>query len=89
MTHTFPAVLRDGRIEWTGDPPPGLPAGVAVPVQVTVALPADPPDEAERRVRLLAALERLVELGTAEKFGDPVEWQRVQRRDRPLPGRDP
>lgn len=23
-----------------------------------------------------------------EKFGDPVEWQRAQRQDRPLPGRE-
>lgn len=24
----------------------------------------------------------------AEKFGDPVEWQREQRKDRVLPGRE-
>lgn len=36
----------------------------------------------------LAALRKLRELGTFEEIADPVEWQRENRMDRPLPGRD-
>ncbi len=88
MTQTYPAVLRDGCIEWIGDPPAGLPAGT--PVRVEVVLPATLPplSDAERGRQMLAIMERLVALGTGEKYGDPVEWQREQRRDRPLPGRE-
>lgn len=89
MTHTYPAVLRDGRIEWTGDPPPGLPAGTPVPVQITLALPAEAPEAAaDRRARRAAELEAYVASGGLRSIPDPVAWQREQRTDRPLPGRD-
>lgn len=87
MIQTFDAVLRGGRVEWTGDPPAGLPDGTPVRVQVT--LPAADPPDAERSRQLLAVLEQLAAMGTGEKYGDPIEWQREQRRDRPLPGREP
>jgi len=36
----------------------------------------------------LAALEAAAAAGAAEVFGDPVEWQREQRIDRVLFGRE-
>ena len=44
--------------------------------------------EDERRAAISKAMDKLVELNVASRFGDPVEWQREVRRDRPLPGRE-
>lgn len=44
--------------------------------------------EEERVAAIRKALTALQKSGVAEKFGDPLEWQREVRKDRPLPGRD-
>lgn len=44
--------------------------------------------EEERQVVIEKALETLIRLDTASRFGDPLEWQREVRKDRPLPGRE-
>ncbi len=44
--------------------------------------------EEERVAAIRKALTALQKSGVAEKFGDPLEWQREIRKDRPLPGRD-
>lgn len=41
-----------------------------------------------RRERLAEIFEQLRQSGVAEKYGDPLEWQRKIRQDRPLAGRD-
>ena len=58
MLPTYPAVLRQNRIEWTGETPPGLPTDEPVPVHVTLLapLPAMAPNQGQR---MAAALERL------------------------------
>ncbi|NGZ25943.1 MAG: hypothetical protein G8345_03515 [Magnetococcales bacterium] len=38
--------------------------------------------------RLAQIAKNCANLALAEKFGDPVEWQREQRKDRPLFGRE-
>lgn len=38
--------------------------------------------------QLVDILERLSKSSIAEKYGDPSEWQRETRQDRPLPGRE-
>ncbi|WP_421830408.1 hypothetical protein [Larkinella sp.] len=40
------------------------------------------------RPSLRDVLEELSKSGIAEKYGDPSEWQRQIRADRPLPGRE-
>jgi hypothetical protein len=45
-------------------------------------------NDTARRQQLAAALKRLCELGTFAEVQDPVQWQREQRQDRPLLGRD-
>lgn len=88
MTQTYPAVLRDGRIEWLGEPPAGLPAGIAVPCEITLPLPAETAEAiAARKARRRAAMEALAAGGGVRSIPDPVAWQREQREDRSLPGR--
>jgi len=45
------------------------------------------PDPAERRARLAAALDQALEV-QAYRDVDPLRWQREQRLDRVLPGRE-
>ncbi|OYW31383.1 MAG: hypothetical protein B7Z47_01240 [Chthoniobacter sp. 12-60-6] len=47
------------------------------------------PDEAKQRVEALAALNRIASRGGIAGIDDPVSWQRAQRTDRSLPGREP
>lgn len=84
MLHTYPATLTGDRLIWSGDAPLGLaPAGV--PVHVTVL--ALPPVPADRKERMLAALEELAARGGLAGIPDPLAWEREQRVDRELPGR--
>ena len=45
-------------------------------------------EDAERKKVILESFQQLSESGAFSEIVDPVEWQRAQRRDRPLPGRD-
>ncbi|MGM9508187.1 hypothetical protein ACS5NO_10680 [Larkinella sp. GY13] len=42
----------------------------------------------QARLSLRDVLEELSKSGIAEKYGDPSEWQRQIRTDRPLPERE-
>ena len=42
----------------------------------------------QQRKRLAEALEQLAALNPFSDIADPVSWQREQRQDRPLPGRN-
>lgn len=46
-------------------------------------------DDEQRRQRGLAALNRIAARGGIAGIEDPAAWQREQRADRPLPGREP
>ena len=86
MLQTYPAILRGGRIEWTTDAPPSLPADAAMPVEVTLL--ATTLDAVASGDAVADAMEVFAAAGGPSGFGDPVEWQREQRIDRELPGRD-
>ncbi|HET6575813.1 MAG TPA: hypothetical protein VFG68_19585 [Fimbriiglobus sp.] len=88
MLPTYPAVIRDGRIEWTGEAPVGLPPDTAVPCYITLFVPAPVMSREERGKRMAAALERLAARGGVASIPDPLAWEREQREDRPLPGRE-
>ena len=45
-------------------------------------------DEPQRKARMLDALNALAEQGAFAEIEDPVEWQREQRKERELPGRE-
>jgi hypothetical protein len=56
---------------------------------LTVLEPSAPPEPKPPNGQELAKLlEQMATEGVAAAFGDPLEWQREQRKDRPLPGRD-
>ncbi|MGB8167359.1 MAG: hypothetical protein WCF18_07690 [Chthoniobacteraceae bacterium] len=57
-------------------------------LKVTATLEPAGADWPERRERALAALRRLAARGGIGSISDPVAWQREQRKDRPLPGRE-
>lgn len=84
MLRTCPAILRDGTLGWVDGGPPPLPPG-AVPVHVTLLVP---PARATGGPAMAAALAALAAVGGPSGFGDPAEWQREVRIERPLPGRD-
>jgi hypothetical protein len=87
MLETYPGILRDNRIEWSGEAPRQLPPGQPVRVHVTILEPIGLP-ASERGRRMAAALERLAVNPTPPSIPDPTTWQREMREDRPLPGRD-
>lgn len=76
MLPTYPATLTGDWLIWTGDAPLGLaPAGVHVHVTVL----ALPPAPADRKQRMLAALEELAARGGLTGILDPLAWEREQR----------
>lgn len=87
MLPTYPAVLRQNRIEWTGETPPGLSADESVPVHVTLLAPP-PVAGSNQGQRMAAALEKLANSALAQ-IADPLAWERERREDRGLPGREP
>jgi hypothetical protein len=56
-------------------------------VKVTATLEGEPAPAAPVATPL-EALKELRKLGAFNAIADPVEWQREQRKDRRLPGRD-
>lgn len=84
MLPTYPAILRDGTLDWGDAGPPPLPPG-AVPVHVTL-LVSSPPSVVGPA--MAAALDALAAAGGPSGFGGPAEWQRESRAERSLPGRD-
>lgn len=87
-TKTYPAILRDNRLEWSGEAPPIAP-GDRIRVLVTVPDLASAEQRAQRARERLEILDRLRSRATFAEIEDPVAWQREIRRDRPLPGREP
>jgi len=57
-------------------------------VRVTATLEAAAAEAARAEGTPLEALKELRKLGAFRDVADPVEWQRAQRRDRALPGRE-
>jgi hypothetical protein len=87
MLATYPAVLRDNRIEWSGAVPQSLPGGNGVRVLITFLEEVSdnrPPPQGER---MAAALERLAVSQGLMYIVDAVAWERETRQERPLPTR--
>ncbi|MEB4590949.1 hypothetical protein VSS37_08175 [Candidatus Thiothrix sp. Deng01] len=51
-------------------------------------LPKHNETEEERQAAITQAIKELIASDVASRFGDPMEWQREVRKDRPLPGRE-
>ena len=82
MQRTYKAILHGDRVEWLDDKPEST---EPVPVQVSVLDNGQTLTSGQELARLLGLL---ADKGTFDDIADPVAWQREQRRDRPLPGRD-
>jgi hypothetical protein len=85
MLPTYPAVLTNGRIEWSGEVPAGL--GPRTRVRVTLL---DPPQgtASDQGKCMAAALEVISARGGIATITDPLAWEREQRKDRELSGRE-
>ncbi len=81
MPRTYKAVLRGDRLEWIDPPPEPL-----HPTAVHITLLDDEPAPVSGR-DMAAALKAIAENGGLSGIGDPLEWQRETRADRPLPRR--
>ena len=103
MTVTYCVTLQpDGTIDWGTAGPPAVPVPTIISVvleptaevqrhlfKTKLRLPDETNEELEaRQERLRVALNRIAELNPFRDIADPVEWQREQRRDRLLPGRE-
>jgi len=77
------AVLRGNRLEWSGEVPDRLTEDRPVRVSVTIL-----ETSASQGQRMATALEKLAHLEAASAIADPVAWEREQRAERHLPGRD-
>lgn len=56
--------------------------------RIILLLDEPPPDQDGRRARLRAAMDGLAASGAFADITDTAAWQREQRQDRPLPGRE-
>ena len=82
MQRTYKAILHGDRVEWLEDKPESI---EPVTVQINVLDNGQNSTSGQELARLLGLL---ADKGTFEDIADPVAWQREQRKDRPLPGRD-
>ena len=82
MLTTYPAILRDGRLEWDSEGGPPVSPNQPIPVHVTVLAPE--PHPATNGEAMAAALEAIASSGGPPSVDDPVEWQGVTRTDQLL-----
>ncbi len=92
MLKSYEAIYDHGRVEWTGAAPSCTHARVLVVLDES-AEEAPPAEETgrtngDRLVELIKGWGPTFGAKVMKTFGDPVEWQREQRRERPLPGRE-
>ena len=84
MLPTYPAVLRDGLLEWGNEGAPMSLKDQPLEVHVTVLTPQT--WSQTNGPAMAAALAAIASTG-GPSIGDPVEWQRESRADRSMPGR--
>ena len=77
VTVPLPEALRNRRVEV-----------IILPAEENGDSAAAAEDEAARRERIRSVLRELRESNAADAYGDPLEWQKAERTDRPLPGRE-
>ena len=95
MLRTFRARIKDNYVEWDNDTERLIPKHSPVPVLITIVddlIPSveDPSledNQAQRGMRMAAALNTLSNMHVFREIGDPATWQRHIRQDRRLPGR--
>jgi len=89
MAETYQAVLRGNHLGGRGETPEAVEAGQ--PVDVVVIMLKEPEAASKKETqgkRMAEALEKLAAIHALSEISDPSAWQREQRQDRSLPGRD-
>ncbi len=88
MLQTYKAILRGNYLEWSGETPGQIESEQPLDVHVTIL--NEPPVAmlASQGRKMAEALERLAAIDALAEIADPSEWQREQREERSLPGRD-
>ena len=85
MLPTYPAILRNGQLEWGHEGAPPVSPNQSIPVHVTLlAAESLSPGNGPAMASVLAAI---AAAGGPNGIADPMEWQRESRADRPLSGR--
>ena len=83
MPRTYEGILKGNKINWSGEAPD---SEQKLHVYITVLDEED--NSGHRGHRMAEALTSLASTGGLAEIGDPSEWQREIRSDRPLPGRE-
>jgi hypothetical protein len=86
MNETFLGTLRGNEIEWTGPSPAD--DHLSNEGRSVVVTLLSPKQQTGQGKRMAAALERLALAGGCRSIPDPIAWERAQREDRDLPGRE-
>lgn len=84
MIKSYEAIYDNGRLEWLKASPRLSRARVLVIVDEDDTASVDTPNGPQ----VAAVLEQLAARNAARAFGDPLAWQRAERAERELPGRD-
>ncbi len=87
MSNTYEVIIRNGRIEWAGDPPPQVRGDQ--PIHARLMLHETETLRAARGVRMAQAMEKLSQMTDTGLPRDPDRWLAQEREDRSLPGRAP
>ena len=85
MKRAYKAVLHNDRVEWLDGAPETdgpLPVSIIISEKDTIG------SENKEGKSIVELFQALADMGTFADIEDPVAWQREQRKDRPLPGRD-
>lgn len=85
MLPTYPAILRNGQLEWGNEGAPPMAPNQPIPVHVTVLAPDSL--STGNGPAMASALAAIAATGGPKEITDPEQWQRESRADRPLPGR--
>lgn len=89
MLHTYKAILRGNRLEWNDAAPQAISEDQPVAVHVTILDETEVlPSQQLSGQQMAAILAQLAQHPTLSSIGDPTAWQREQRGERPLPGRE-
>ena len=90
MLKSYDAIYENGLIQWLGKAPRLSKAQVMVvfsePEEGDIS--EKPKTNGPMLAKILQDTDPKLLKSLSDKFGDPVEWQREQRKDRPLPGRE-
>lgn len=92
MLKSYEAIYDHGHIQWLGEVPKFKRVRVVLVTDDTHELEESSPLETHNNgaklVSILRGTSSELMASITEKFGDPLEWQREQRQDRMLPGRE-